>query len=344
MKNCTFPWTGMTIDPQGYLTLCCMIESKKGIFNIHISDVDSLYDFFYGEEYEKIQKSFDLFGWNKIKDCVACQNDKKQNIFTGYDDSQRFDPDLKTLQYLELTTSNTCNQQCVTCGSKFSSQWRKIEHYFDRPAEKPYSLSANDLEKVLEVLPDLRTLTLKGGEPFADMRNVQILESLFEINPFCRVVIVTNGVLIPQKFLDIIKKYHYNFELIFSIDAVGRKYDWIRGTPFDKTVKNLELVFNLGIQVLSIVPTISSYNIRSLNEITEWHNSLNIECNLVWNNIVYDPRWCSPIFTMTQKEIDSVEYLPMEIISQYDHFCKEELERNTKIMNKIRGFEFNSLQ
>ena len=158
--NCTFPWTGMTIDPQGYLTLCCMIESKKGIFNIHISDVDSLYDFFYGEEYKKIQNDFDLFGWKKMKDCAACQDDKKQNIFTSYDVSQRFDPDLKTLQYLELTTSNTCNQQCVTCGSKFSSQWRKIEHYFDRPAEKTYSLSANDLEKVLEVLPDLETLTL----------------------------------------------------------------------------------------------------------------------------------------------------------------------------------------
>ena len=321
-----------------------MIESKKGIFNIHISDVDSLYDFFYGEEYKKIQNDFDLFGWKKMKDCAACQDDKKQNIFTSYDVSQRFDPDLKSLQYLELTTSNTCNQQCVTCGSKFSSQWRKIEHYFDRPVEKTYSLSANDLEKVLEVLPDLETLTLKGGEPFADMRNVQILESLFEINPICRVVIVTNGVLIPQKFLDIIKKHPNNFELVFSIDAVGKKYDWIRGTPFNKTVKNLELASNLGIENLNIVPTISSYNIHSLNEITEWHSSLNIKCGLAWSNVVYEPFWCSPVFTMTQKELDSVEYLPLNIISQYDHCYKEELERNTKIMNKIRGFEFNSLQ
>ena len=104
------------------------------------------------------------------------------------------------------------------------------------------------------------------------------------------------------------------------------------------------MVADLCLPVLNIVPTISSYNIHSLNEIAEWHSSLNIKCDLAWSNVVYDPRWCSPIFTMTQKEIDSVEYLPMEIISQYDYFCKKELKRNTKIMNKIRGFEFNSLQ
>lgn len=341
--NCTFPWTGMTIDPQGFLTLCCMIDSKKGLFNKHITEIDSLYDFFYGKEYDKVRLDFHKYGWENIKDCAACLNDKRAGRFTTVDISQRFDSKKNTLQYLELTTSNTCNQQCVTCGSKFSSKWKKIEKYFDRPVESTYSLTTDDLEKVLEVLPDLEHLTLKGGEPFADMRNLQILTSLLDINRLCKITIITNGVLIPKPFQDIIKKYPYNFDIVFSIDAIGKRYDWIRGTPFKKTIENLKLISSFAVDNVNIVPTISTFNVHNINEIIEWHDTLDIKTTLQWSNVVHEPRWCSPIHTMTQEEINICN-LPVKVISEYNEKYKVELEKNTKIMDKLRGFEFNSLQ
>ena len=55
------------------------------------------------------------------------------------------------VQYLEYTTSNVCNQKCVMCSSKFSTQWADIESIFGRKSYPTQSLSDKSIDKIIKI-------------------------------------------------------------------------------------------------------------------------------------------------------------------------------------------------
>ena len=57
IKQCTHPWTGITIDPNGWISLCCNTTDEK-MLKHKISDVKSLKDFFVGEEFEYVKERY----------------------------------------------------------------------------------------------------------------------------------------------------------------------------------------------------------------------------------------------------------------------------------------------
>ena len=98
-----------------------------------------------------------------------------------------------------MTTSNICNQTCVMCNSYFSTKWKKLEHHFikagfkeERYPHPTMAYSKESTDKILKVLPNLKILQIKGGEPFADKNNLKILTKLAEVNPNCKVILVSN--------------------------------------------------------------------------------------------------------------------------------------------------------
>ncbi len=112
--KCQVPFTGITIDSLGNLVVCCASDR----FPIkHISEVDNLSTFFNSEIYEKIRKPFKDGTFLSLENCLHCS----QAIKTGsvgfiqtYDNlGFSYELDGVKIQYLEVTTSNICNQACV---------------------------------------------------------------------------------------------------------------------------------------------------------------------------------------------------------------------------------------
>jgi len=343
MKNCTFPWTGMVINPQGYITLCCMQDNHSKFTGAHISEVNDLIEYFHGKEYNDIRQEFEEKGWRNIPQCSTCKKLVDKKVWSQHEYSQQFNLSTNELQYLEFTTSNICNQMCTTCSSQFSNQWTPaMEIQFDRKiSDKRHILTDNDVNKICESLTDLKELCIKGGEPFVDIRNYKVIKKLFEVNDECKVVIITNGSLIPERYMDIIFRNPKRFQITASIDAIGKRYEWIRSTPWEKTDNTLkELYYQTGIQA-DINPVLSIYNAAHLSDISNWiKESEYIKDSDKCSNQVHYPRWSNVEYVFTQEQLDSIQK-PFPLQSKFNEKDYKDSVKYTQVMNKIRGFDMD---
>lgn len=332
----------MVINPQGYITLCCMQNNYSKFTGARISEVNDLIEYFHGKEYNAIRQEFKEKGWRNISQCSTCKKLVDKKVWSQHEYSQQFNTSTNKLQYLEFTTSNICNQMCTTCSSQFSNKWTPaIEIQFDRISDKRHILTDNDINKICESLTDLKELCIKGGEPFADIRNYKVLKKLFEVNDKCKVVIITNGSLIPERYMDIIFRNPKRFQITASVDAIGKRYEWIRSTTWEKTDNTLkELYYQTGIKV-DINPVLSIYNAAHLSDISNWiKESEYIKDSDKCSNQVHYPRWSNVEYVFTQEQLDSIQK-PFPLQSKFNEKDYKDSVKYTQVMNKIRGFDMD---
>ncbi len=292
---CAIPFIGVTLSPSGDLVLCCnSAEYSLG----KISDIVSLTEFFNGPRYQKIRETIENGNILEVKGCHWCFARYQKGYYNiaynaNYDWTpfyeNIFDSDwhnrkqnTKTpIRFLEYTCSNNCNQACSTCTGFYSSKWSALEKnfspseitYFDRISFPRNKISDDDIDKILETLPDLMQISIKGGEPWIDRNNLKILSRLLEVNPKCAIFIVSNMHHLSDEAIDIIKRFKNHQGYIFmgaSIDAIGKQYEWIRSTPFEKTLHNIHKFHELSGRPISIVSTLSLHNFFTIDKLVDF--------------------------------------------------------------------------
>lgn len=348
--ECTFPWTGMTIDPQGSINVCCTYKGKRAECLGNISDVDDLEEFFLEDAYTKLRADF-KDGFRKNPKCASCH---KADII-GTDSVAHISipfPKFQGLQYLEVTTSNVCNQSCAMCSSYASSQWIKLNPIFnitDQPM-KAWSISDKDFDKILKIIPTLKMVHIKGGEPFADMKNLKIIKAIRKTNPMCRIQICSNFQMIPDAFIKELKQCR-RVNASASVDAIGKRFDWIRGGDFKQVEYNIDNFFDITGGKVSIAPCVSIYNIHHLREIYDWSQTKKSVKFRGISNVVTWPMYHSPGNILTQEEIDetisnqfddikhkfNVNAL-YDIEAQPNLAVRNQLKDFNDTMDKVRGF------
>lgn len=377
---CKAPFSGLTVNPTGSITLCC---STAHIPLGHISKVDSLKKFYNSDVIEKIRSLHE----NKAIDKSICASCYKQyadgqhnvmSIFNKFFDwsKHNFDKDWydrkagkdRPLRFLEYTCSNICNQTCASCNSWFSSKWREHEleftteqqHKFDKIPKPILRLTERDVDKIVDVLPDLDFITMKGGEPWADKNNVKILQQLLEVNPSCSVNIVSNMQSIPEstwKMLGDVDHSVTNIGIYASIDGVGREYDWIRGGNFNQTVENLERWYDVTKKKVRIQPFVSLFNFFSLDKITDYFLPKPYIEGITISNIGNYPSYIKaqhlPKYMLFEKQEyyrtkfasynqGSLFYSPILTDIDLNSTNMEELKKSfewIEVVNKMRGFD-----
>ncbi len=109
--------------------------------------------------------------------------------------------------------------------------------------EGNFSLSDKKVEDLIELMPYLEQLFLRGGEVFFDKRIYKILEEAKKNR--VKMDLITNGLLLNE---DIIKQIiGLDANLTISVDSVIKeKYEKIRvGAKFEKLISNIELLTNI---------------------------------------------------------------------------------------------------
>lgn len=352
MKPCYWPDHGAVIDSQGFIKPCCMMGGYEMLNNnhnvldgIHIDHTDSINEYFYSDFLIYLRKSLQENNIEGTPECHNCKLQIENNVGRHFQQSYEYSDYAMdgSIKFLEITTSNICNQTCVTCNSYFSSKWETIEQLFNDKFQKrkQFNLSNDAMDKIIKVLPELKVLNIKGGEPFADIRNAKILEKLVEVNPDCQVWILSNASIISNRFIKVLKRIK-NLSLTASLDHIGKKYEWIRSTPFDQTLYTLKRIYEeTGIR-FSVSPTISYFNILDMEEIksfyedfeyTKWHIQ-----NYNDYNFVRWPAEMDCLNTRTQEELDSID---RGLISKFNPHKYNELQNKINIMNEIRGFDWS---
>jgi len=343
--KCLVPDTGITINPIGEIVLCC---AGDNVAIEHISNIENVSDFFNSKIYNEIRDKFRKKEFPK--QCNVCKVHWKAGRIARFDSYNRFDfptykEDLSNsiipIRFLEITTSNICNQMCVTCSGKYSSKWAPAEAYavqvgLDWRNEnhkfhtKQYKMTDEDVEKILQIVPSLQHLTIKGGEPFADPNNIKILQKLADTNPKCRVEICTNFQLVTQSVIELLHKID-EVHIQASIDGVGSLYNWIRGGNFEKTVNNINRYYKYAKRKIVIVSTVSIYNWMHLPELIDyWKNIEGVE-RISMANIVTFPKYCSPLY-LPVDQIEKGKKNFFDYLESYDYVEKHDIYKTNNLM------------
>tara|TARA_B100000925_G_C21952473_1_gene449613 strand:- start:86 stop:1102 length:1017 start_codon:yes stop_codon:yes gene_type:complete len=324
----------MTINPQGYLTHCCALPDYQVT---HIDDIDNLTDTFNNHP------SFVEFRETLPDVCGACESRKNNRLSRPL--SSKWN---RRIRFLEFTMSNACNATCSMCTSYFSSSWAALDNKY--PIS---SLSESAFQKILDIVPHLEHLVIKGGEPFLDRRNIILLEKYLSESKGT-VDIITNGSLVNEICYD--KRVH----LGFSIDGTHEVYKWIRSTDWDTVINNAKKFYDATGKGVSIGSCISLHNYFHVEEFYDFFIDAPYVSLINQDHFADRPRKCSihclpDDILMDQRDknlkiidkyknntkVNKNNYYTMSSIKPEKHpkYSKENAFKHIDFMNKLRGFD-----
>jgi len=214
--------------------------------------------------------------------------------------------------HYKIDTNNVCNATCVTCGSRSSSAWAKLEKDQGQNPARTWQLYPADVDKKINY-STAKSIGFRGGESFMSKTNFYILEKLAQAHNYsCFISFTTNGSFeLTAKQISLIKQFP-NMNFCFSIDGIESVFEYIRyPLKFDQIQKNIEFCRTHDI-IASVSYTLSNLNILYHNQTVEWFNKHNLNYKV---NPVYSPLWFSPSSLPDQVKQQIKQTLPVELQS-----------------------------
>jgi len=344
---------GLVMNPLGHATVCCRAMSNWDLIDSHhIEKIDDLTDFYNGSYHNNLRKAFLKDAWSGLKECSECSGQEACGARSGRIESwdskiyenRHFEEDYEAwergeripVRYLEFTMSNMCNQQCSTCSSFYSTRWKSLDQKFGREVHDTTRLSEESVQKMMDLLPDLDVLTIKGGEPFADPNNQRLLKRLQEVNPTCWVHFVSNMQSIREDWWPVLEEISasapddfFRLSIAASIDGIDDSYNWIRGGNFEKTMASIHRYHEVTGRQVVINTCISIYNIFGCAEIYERLAHDPAVLVVLYHNVTTGPEWIT------------VNNLSQEV---YDAAVEEQCRRIAAVENPTVAVEVDGLK
>lgn len=114
------------------------------------------------------------------------------------------------LGYLEYHIADHCNLNCAAC-----------EHYsalVEKPVFPIFSKFEQDIKRLKKIINNIGMIRILGGEPLLNKDIISYIKLTRELYPKSDIVIVTNALLLksmPDKFYDVLKKYHIKIHISY---------------------------------------------------------------------------------------------------------------------------------
>jgi len=220
--------------------------------------------------------------------------------------------------YLIFFVTAKCNSRCKMCFN-----WKSIDN-----AKNKKELTLEEVKKISGKFPDMIYLTISGGEPFLRNDLSEIISTFIENNHVQFVSIPTNG-FFTKKIISasqkLFKRYPWvSFRVSLSIDGIGKKHDYIRGTKgnFKKLLETYKGLDNLRKKHrnfnIDVSTAMSKFNQDEIIEIFEW-----VKKNLKIDNHVLaytrgQPRVPEAADIPVAKYKKAVEYVEQRTIEKED--------------------------
>lgn len=284
---CVLPWFGREISYMGTETHCCLLPRTYDITQIRREMQE-------GGRPAACQKC-----WNLEDQGIKSDRQVKNETLDYYLDrdisfiKQDAIEQGETIKMLKLLTSYTCNAMCVTCDPRASSSWNVLAQKIN-PLHPINHYRLIDIENVKKRVDfkNLTALSLIGGEPLYEKKNLDLLEYILEQgNDRIFLSIVTNGsVTLTDKWKRVLGRFR-NINFSVSIDGTERVFEYIRYPLLWKDLETNLRFFKETTDNISSNYTLSNLNVNEHQNIVNWFNTNNINFSI---NPVYDPVWFSP--------------------------------------------------
>lgn len=328
---CAVPWTNIEIRNNGKIHDCCMARSDP------VGDIKntSIKDAFNNSKMQELRKRF-LSG-EKPKECIACwaNEDRGLSSIRTHNISRLKNKfllhtlDNPQITSLDIKFNNTCNFKCRICNPTFSSMYAAEQNKVLNIPIKPqikWEESEEFLNQVIEILPQLENIDMFGGEPFLIKKFANVLKIAVE-QGFAKKIRLhynSNGSIWPKEFL----QYWPNFrevDIHFSIDAIGKRFEFQRGGSWQEVENNILGLKNLKLSNLniSIMPTINIMSIYYIDEVYDWAGKHNFQL------------FASNLTGPEEFSLDSLtEIAKQKIIEKYKNHPWIELQKIIKYIDK----------
>jgi len=336
---CAAPWVHLYINPNGNMHPCCTAwDTKFGNVN-----EQSLGDVWNSDNAKKFRK--EIKQGIKQRACNFCYTQEeygetslRQNLNKRYDHYISDDHvALDHIKYIDIRSSNICNQACVMCNHDLSSKW-----YEDTKALFPNDIEQTNKTKFINISDDAKTSVLgiineglediyfAGGEPLLTPFHYDVLNELISKGyaKNVRLRYNTNLSTLNYKNVDIFDLWkHFNdVEIAASIDAVGDRAEYIRyGCNWNDVKNNWKALVAKNITVIPQI-TVTAFSIGYLPELID---EIENELNFTGGHICYNLS-LGPLHTSAQN-------LPTEVKYLYRDKLLQKLQKGTRhdIYNNI---------
>ena len=342
-SKCLYVANAVFISPQGKVAPCGAIQNRKQL------EVFESVEQLQTDPVFKDTKLYNALG--RILDSKWCSHCKELEDMGVKSMRQRAGSGNSHDGFLSIAFSNTCNLDCVMCSSEYSSKWyqtwkhnAEIKEYFGGDTDsdrqyKPHGLSYEQIDEVLKIVPRLKGLIIKGGEPLVDPKVLYFLERCVDINPDINVSMVSNLTILNMKLLAKFRKLN----LQVSIDGIHKTYEWIRGTEFSSVDYNIDQFHAAGGRI-QIQPTMSAYNMENMEQLYQYYRSKGIFVQKT--PIIATNDYLKATHLGRERFVQAADSFSFPFSMKYNEPTeaeKESFRRYTKVMNKHRGFEWEQI-
>ncbi len=178
---------------------------------------------------------------------------------------------------VSFTITNVCNLRCKMCG-----QWSEEGYMHANKERLRHEMTLEEWLRLVDELAsnDVRSVLLRGGEPFLFSGIIDLLEYINARGMF--ISIDTNGTMLKKYAADIVRLG--SMHLTISVDGPEEIHDQVRGVEgcFQRLREGIESLHELeqdgGKRISkSICFTISPYSYRGLGDMPDVARSLSIE-------------------------------------------------------------------
>jgi MoaA/NifB/PqqE/SkfB family radical SAM enzyme len=373
MTKCILPWIHLEATATGLAKPCCLYNERIYIDNKVASLSEfSIQEVWNSDYMNNLRKDF-LDGKTPTG-CQACwemesvgKRSKRQisNEWFGHH-LDKFERPLMNPVYLDLKLGTVCNLKCRSCSSFSSSKWVEDEiKLYKKPFNKNiHSYWIDEDSKVWEeielLLPDIEYLDFTGGEPLLIKKHFEILKKCIDLGYSKNIKIHynTNGTVeITKKMFDIWNEFK-SVELMFSIDGIENKFEYLRNPgKWNTLVKNFESTLGNKKIYVPVCYSVSIFNVMYMNEFINWFKTYNLNDDKLYFNLIFKPGYLNiQSLKLSQKEkikkyleetTTEYEWLNLKVKEVIDFMMKDslpqkvlEFSRNTTHLDSIRSESF----
>jgi MoaA/NifB/PqqE/SkfB family radical SAM enzyme len=323
--TCILPWISLDRNADSSnpsFSPCCLYTHQK-------EEKHSFEEYWHSAELSKIRK--EMRNGIRPKGCWKCWTDEdaqKKSMRQSVNESRllphqdlilKEDNELNPIQ-VKLLSGASCNLSCRMCQSHVSSKVYKVWESIGMPTKEPYQYDHLSEEIIRKYASSIRYIDLMGGEPFYHKKIQSLIDWLVVENHSSHITIyvTTNGMLLNDSLISNLKKFE-DVIIIVSLDAVGKKHEYIRpGANWDIISSNIDKLRKNKLNVI-VQPTISAINILCLPELFEWCAEKKLHMTQMC--LVHDPEQLHP------KNLP--EQLKPLVDKRFSSFIQEEMSESS---------------